>query len=431
MTMLQSSLPWSEPLDLAAGLATSGYEHWVLLYSGVQTSYSGRYSILAYDMKDCVQGNDFASLSAKLSSDKPRYENSWLGYLGYGLKNSVEELSRDSVNWPTLAPLCMMQFRTLLVFDHALRGITLWTESEQPYIPIPPAVDTIYPVRVNEISSNMQRQSYIDKVKTILAKIAAGDLYQANLTRKFMGCFNEIPSPFQLFRKLCDVSPAPYSAFIRIKDDYILSSSPELFLNIDEQGHIRTRPIKGTAARFADPAQDNASAQQLSRSDKDRAENLMIVDLMRNDLSRSCVAGSVKTPALFEVTSHATIHHMSSTITGQMRKDCSTLDTIKYCFPPGSMTGAPKIKAMELCSQLEQLERGIYSGAIGWLGGDGACELSVVIRTILIQGKQFEFQVGGGIVADSVPELELQETVDKAKGILNCLGLGNDDIVNL
>ena len=214
-------------------------------------------------------------------------------------------------------------------------------------------------------------------------------------------------------------------------DTYILSSSPELFLNIDKSGHISTRPIKGTSARFADETLDRKSREELAGSAKDQAENLMIVDLMRNDLSRSCIPGSVTTSSLFEITSHANVHHMSSTISGQKKPECSTLDAIKYCFPPGSMTGAPKIMAMNLCSRLEELERGIYSGAIGWLGGDGSGELSVVIRTMLIKGNKFEFQVGGGIVADSVPEKEFKETIDKAKGILASLGLSPADLESL
>ena len=154
----------------------------------------------------------------------------------------------------------------------------------------------------------------------------------------------------------------------------------------------------------------------------------MIVDLMRNDLSRSSSLGSVRVDSLFDVTTHATIHHMSSTISARRAQGRSTLDVISGCFPPGSMTGAPKIKAISLCSQLEVQARGPYSGAIGWLGGDGSCELSVVIRTLVVQGAKFEFQVGGGIIADSIPENELQETFDKSRGLLETLGISREQI---
>jgi anthranilate/para-aminobenzoate synthase component I len=203
----------------------------------------------------------------------------------------------------------------------------------------------------------------------------------------------------------------------------VLSSSPERFLNIDASGHMESRPIKGTAPRLVDPTQDAIIRKQLATSEKDRAENLMIVDLMRNDLARSAEPGSVEVERLFDVSSYATLHHMASTITGQKRADISTVEAVQYCFPPGSMTGAPKVRAMEWCLKHEAIRRGIYSGALGWFGGDGSCDLSVVIRTLIIEGSRFEFQVGGGIVADSSPEDEWRETMTKARGILRALGV--------
>src|SRR5262249_45812905 len=157
---------------------------------------------------------------------------------------------------------------------------------------------------------------------------------------------------------------------------------------------------------------------QLAASEKDRAENLMIVDLMRNDLARSCEPGSVHAGQLFEVSSYATLHHMASTITGQKRQGLSTLDAVRHCFPPGSMTGAPKHRAMQWCLAHEGVQRGVYSGALGWFGGDGSCDLSVVIRTLVVQGNRFEFQAGGGIVADSEPLAEWRELLAKTRGIL-------------
>jgi para-aminobenzoate synthetase component 1 len=417
MTKSQS-LPWCDPLDLASGLAQP---YWVLLYSGVQASYSGRYSYLAFDLAERIEGNDFSALAKKLSDDTAPLDNSWFGYLGYGLKNSLERLTPDTRNWLSLPQLWMMRFHTICHFDHKEKTLSLWSDSPAPRLPtLKPAVSL---PAVKSLGSNMSREEYLEKAAEIIERIHAGDLYQANLTRKFTGEFSSQPDAFALFRKLCAVSPAPYSAFLQLGDVQLLSSSPELFLRVDKDGHMETRPIKGTAPRFADATLDKKSREALAASGKDRAENLMIVDLMRNDLSRSCVPGSVKTERLFDITTHATIHHMSSSISGQKRPECSTLDVVKHCFPPGSMTGAPKIRAMNLCSEMERLERGVYSGAIGWFGGDGSCELSVVIRTLLLKGKQFEFQVGGGIVADSTPEQEWQEIIDKSKGILAALGV--------
>jgi anthranilate/para-aminobenzoate synthase component I len=186
---------------------------------------------------------------------------------------------------------------------------------------------------------------------------------------------------------------------------------------------MESSPVKGTAPRFADKLQDEKSREYLASSEKERAENLMIVDLMRNDFSRSCVTGSVRTERLFEISSYTTLHHMASTVVGQKRDDVSTLEAIKNCFPPGSMTGAPKIQAMKWCMEQEHIRRGVYSGALGWLGGDGSCELSVVIRTLIIQGDSFEFQVGGGITSGSDAGKEWQETITKARGIMAALGL--------
>lgn len=393
----------------------------VLLYSGVRTDYSGRYSYLAHRLAERVEGADASALAARLSSDQAMIDNTWFGYLGYGLKNSLEPLAEDTPNWLSLPDLCFMRFHTVYRFDHDEHTLSVFSDRQET-LPAAAASSSALPP-VMHIESPMRRDTYLAHAAHIIERIHAGDLYQANLTRKYTGTFAAPPDDFALFKKLCAASPAPYSAFLRLGDVSVLSSSPELFLTVDSSGHMRTRPIKGTAPRHPDPAQDAHAKQALSQSGKDRAENLMITDLMRNDLSRACLPGSVQVQSLFDVTTHATIHHMSSTVTGQKRTGCSTLEALLHCFPPGSMTGAPKIMAMNLCSHLEKLERGPYSGAIGWLGGDGSCELSVVIRTLLLKGTQFEFQVGGGIVADSTPTGELQELIDKSKGIIDSLGI--------
>lgn len=422
--MKPQSLPWTDPMALAASVEE---DQWVLLYSGVQTHYSGRYSYLAHHLAESVEGDNFDALARVLSDDKGCMENAWFGYLGYGLKDRLETLPADT-SYLSYPKLCMMRFKSIYRFDHHTQTLTRWSDGDIPLLKATTPKSLIYPLAVSELSSNMDKDCYLNHVKTVIQHIHQGDLYQANLTRKFTGKFENIPDSFSLFAQLCSLSPAPYSAYIRNKDTAILSSSPELFLQVDAQGNMRSRPIKGTSARHDDPKHDIQSRQTLETSTKDRAENLMIVDLMRNDFSRACKAGSVETSALYEVTTHANVHHMSGTISGKKRGDVSTLDAVKYCFPPGSMTGAPKIRAMELCTSLEELERGIYSGAIGWFGGDGSCELSVVIRTLVMEGTQFEFQVGGGIVADSIPEQEFQETRDKARGILAALGLSIDVI---
>jgi anthranilate/para-aminobenzoate synthase component I len=206
----------------------------------------------------------------------------------------------------------------------------------------------------------------------------------------------------------------------------ILSSSPESFLHITQEGTVSTRPIKGTARRSGDATADATIYHELANSTKNRAENLMIVDLMRHDLSHHCESGSIAVEDLFKITEHPHLYHMVSTVTGQKKPEASTLDLIQACFPPGSMTGAPKIAAIRWCQKMEQMQRGIYSGALGWIHSDGSADLSVVIRTLLLDGNRFEFQVGGGIVADSTPESEWEETLTKATGIASTLGISLD-----
>ncbi len=420
-------LPWMEPLQVAQHVDEP---YWVLLYSAVQSDYSGRYSFLACGLETRVEGEDFSLLRNCLSSDSAYFDAAWFGYLGYGLKDSLETLIQDTPGWFALPHACLMRFRTIYQFDHMQKQVICWSSTS----------DAIYPTRVyhhfpvptvSTLTSNMTRTQYLEKAANIIDRIHAGELYQANLTRKFFGSFTDTPCAYTLFCQLCKGSPASFSAYMRLGDTHLISSSPERFLSVGANGDVSARPIKGTAPRSADAAKDRAARDTLAASEKDRAENLMIVDLMRNDLARSCIPGSVKAEELFSVTSHANVHHMSSTITGMKRLDCSTADVVANCFPPGSMTGAPKIKAMNVCSELEQQARGVYSGALGWFGGDGSCELSVVIRTLIVQGNRFEFQVGGGIVADSTPEGEHKEITHKAQGLLSALGLAADALEEL
>ncbi len=253
--------------------------------------------------------------------------------------------------------------------------------------------------------------------------IAKGDFYQTNLTRKFFGEFTQKQnqqSSFQLFTDLVKSSPANYSSFLRLDKNFIVSSSPELFLEI-KNGRIISRPVKGTMPRSANAKEDHKNKLALKNSAKERAENLMIVDLVRNDLSRICKAGSVAVKKLFTITSYKNIHHMSSEIHGILNKNSSTIDAIKATFPAGSMTGAPKIKAMEIAAKKEKMDRGIYSGCIGFLDGTSKANLSVVIRTLILQGKKFEFQTGGAITFNSDSQAELLEIFSKAKAIIKAL----------
>jgi aminodeoxychorismate synthase component I len=429
----QHVLPWSHPLAFLPALAERA-DDWALFYSGLHTHYSGRYSWLALDAREAVSGQSWQTLEDALQ--RTGQPSRWAGYLGYGLKDDLERLPPDHVDdslslASAMPDMMMRRFALWLCFDHMEQKLTAWAEDPEAlqFLPVAatcaPDAQIAAPVLDGAISSSMSDAEYLAKVEEILQAIRAGELYQANLTRKYSGRFAEKANPLALFTRLTQVSPAPYSALMRLGNYWILSSSPECFLTINEQGTISTRPIKGTIRRSEDEAEDQRLRHHLATSEKDRAENLMIVDLMRNDLARVSVPGSVNVPNLYQLQSFQTLHHLDSLITAQRAPDKSSLDVIKACFPPGSMTGAPKIRAMEYCTRLEWLKRGVYSGAIGWLDSQGSADFSVVIRTLIVEGNRFEFQVGGGIVYESIPQQELEETHTKAQGIMRALGLAS------
>ena len=278
---------------------------------------------------------------------------------------------------------------------------------------------------VEKIASNFSDKSYKFSINSLREMISAGDFFQANLTRKFFGKFQKKVSQnenFQLFIELTKQSPANYSAFMRFDDNFIISSSPELFLK-SKGGNIFSRPIKGTIKRGKTPQEDRENKKYLKNSLKEKAENLMIVDLVRNDLSRVCAPLTIKVKNLFNIATYKTIYHLSSEIHGKIAQKFSIFDAVRVCFPPGSMTGAPKIKTMEVLSDFEKINRGIYSGAIGYFKGANEVNLAVVIRTLIVKENCFEFQVGGGITFDSDAEFELQETYAKASAIMKILNL--------
>lgn len=425
--MHMQSLPWAEPLTLAASVDEP---YWVFLHSGAGNAGTSGFSLLAHSLCRKIEDSGWEKLEQSLTAHLPRWENAWFGYFGYELKNALEQLPADPAFALRFPALCFMQFNHIYVFDHAQRRLERWSR-----LPDQPALTPSSPAPVFakaiHVRSNMRRDEYLQKAAHIIDAIHAGDIYQANLTRKFTGELAESRQAFALFCQLSQLSPADFSAYVRMGERHILSSSPELFLQAQPDGYVASRPIKGSAPRNADPAADTALREALRTSAKNRAENLMIVDLVRNDLARCCRPGSIEVASLFDITTHRTIHHMASTVTGRLQPGISSLAAVKACFPPGSMTGAPKIRAMQLCSSLEACERGVYSGALGWLGGDGAAHLSVVIRTLLLEGRRFEFQVGGGVVADSTPEGELSEHLDKAAALANLLGIERQTLETL
>jgi len=266
---------------------------------------------------------------------------------------------------------------------------------------------------------SQERERYLANVESCLKSISEGESYQVCLTNE-LSCEAPI-APFAVYRVMRKINPAPFAAFLKWPGGAVLSASPERFLSADDHGRVETKPIKGTIRRDPDPARDGALVETLRQSTKDRAENAMIVDLLRNDLSRCCEAGSVKVAKLFDVETYETVHQLVSTVVGQLRPDRSFVDLLQAAFPGGSMTGAPKLRTMEIIDGLEQRPRGIYSGALGWFGDDGAADLSIVIRSIIATGGCFRIGVGGGIVAASTPQAEYDEMLLKAQASLRTM----------
>ncbi len=269
------------------------------------------------------------------------------------------------------------------------------------------------------LSCTFEPAEYAKRVAELIEEIAAGNVYEANLTQRMALPFSG--DSWALYLALRRESPAPFAAYLALTDGAILSSSPERFLHLRETGEVESRPIKGTRPRGSTPETDAALAAELAHSAKDRAENLMIVDLVRNDLGRVCETGSVRVPELMRVERYASVFQLVSSVAGRLRSDCDATDLIRAAFPPGSMTGAPKIAAMRLLDALEPVRRGVYSGAIGYLDLRGGLDLSVVIRTMLVKKGFAYLHVGGAVVADSEPEAEYRETLDKARAMLAAL----------
>jgi len=269
------------------------------------------------------------------------------------------------------------------------------------------------------LRSSFTRPAYLEAVSRVREYIYAGDIFQANLSQRFEAPLTQ--EPWAFYRALRAMNPAPFGAFFDLPGAAVLSTSPERFLRVSASGQVETRPIKGTRARGFGPEHDAALGQALTESAKDRAENLMIVDLMRNDLSRVCAPGSVRASELFALERYATVHHLVSTVVGQLGTGYDAFDLLRAAFPGGSITGAPKLRAMEIIAELEPSRRGVYCGSLGYWSTTGEMDTSIAIRTAVVRDGRIYFSAGGGIVADSDPEQEYRETLDKVRATIDAL----------
>ena len=353
-----------------------------------------------------------------------------IGYLGYDLGRRLEHLPEIAADDEQLPELAIGIYDWALVIDHLERRAWLasagrdpetaakWDALRERFLRPPPA-RTRVPFRTSsEIRSNMTRAQYLAAFERVRRYIVDGDCYQVNLAQRFE--VRAAGDPWTAYQALRVLNPAPHAAYLNYPFAQVLSASPERFLRV-RGGQVETRPIKGTRPRAGHLRLDAERVRELQTSPKDRAENVMIVDLLRNDLGRSCRIGSVRVPRLFEVESFASVHHLVSTVTGELAPGRDAIDVLRGCFPGGSITGAPKLRAMEIIEELEPHRRGVYCGSVGYIGYDGAMDSSIAIRTLVYRNGWARFWAGGGIVADSVAEAEYQETLDKAAPFLQLM----------
>ena len=445
------ALPYFE--DSAQLFAPLAQRPWaVFLDSAYPGSQQGRYDILAYDPVCTLQtygditlidrqgevthslADPFLLLKQALGSPLPAiaglpFNGGAIGYFGYDLARRIEKLPVLASQSEGIADMAVGIYRWAVVVDHQLKHSCLLAY-DLPAARLAELIaefsrlETQSPAGDFQVlaapTANLDKTAYAAAFNKIKNYLTEGDCYQVNLTQRFA-------SPCQgdawfAYRVLRQINAAPFSAFLNLPDVQVLSSSPERFLQLQD-GRVETKPIKGTRRRQADAAADQLQIAELAASEKDRAENLMIVDLLRNDIGKICRDGSVQAPELFAIESFATVHHLVSTVTGVLPAGQHAVDLLRSCFPGGSITGAPKIRAMEIIEELEPHRRGIYCGAIGYIGFDGNMDTNIAIRTLVHNQHSIRFWAGGGIVHDSQLDAEYQECFDKAEALLQLLAL--------
>lgn len=353
-----------------------------------------------------------------------------IGYFSYDIGRVLEDLPDESKEDFSIPDSIFIFFDNLIIFDLQnkktyITSVGQLEQSKNSILSIEKCLENYIeglPVNLektnNEFFSNFDKEEYKKAIASLKEYIRSGDVYIANMTRRIWCNNNE--KPYEIYRKLRNTNKAPFSAYMNFKDFQIISSSPERFLSIID-GKVQTRPIKGTRPRGKDYEEDERNRNELMASEKDKSELLMIVDLERNDLSKVCKPKSVKVTELFKLEEYETVFHLVATIEGRLRENVSSVKCIRECFPGGSITGAPKIRAMEIIEELEKLKRNIYTGSIGYFDLRGNSDFNIVIRTIIKKGDKAYLGVGGGITWESIEEEEWLETIDKAKALMEVL----------
>jgi para-aminobenzoate synthetase component 1 len=400
---------------------------------------------------DTIKGNPFDVLGQllevyRLDTDNPLFPlvGGAVGYFSYDLCHFIERLPKNAIDDLHLPESYFGFYDLILANDNLtkkvfvvstgfpeLDNIQRMKKAEDRLeefknrltgasVKLIEPVYTTSVISKSKLKGNFTHKNYVKAVEKARQYIIDGDIFEVNLSQRFE---TEISiTPYELYSRLRQINPAPFASYLDFGEVAIVSASPERFLRVQNDS-VETRPIKGTCRRGKTPAEDRARASALLSSAKDHAENMMIVDLERNDLGRVCQFGTVKVTELAILEKYPTVFHLTSTVVGRLCKGKNRIDLLKAAFPGGSITGAPKIRAMEIIDELEPTGRSIYTGSIGYLSFNGNMDLNIVIRTFIIKGKHAYFQVGGAVVYDSEPESEYQETLDKAKALVDALNL--------
>jgi len=426
-----ASQPWSVFLD--SGLAEKRQGRFdilssspvcTLLTQGSETTVSkGEHSYTS-------EQDPFKLIEQQLVEKEPvpglPFNGGAIGYFAYDLGRQLERLPILTVDAEQIPDMAVGIYQWAVVIDHQEKKSYLvgcadsdaqWQSLIDQFSSYPEIEDDGFWV-TGAVQANMTEASYAEAFAQIKQYLQEGDCYQVNLAQRFVA--NCQGNPWIAYQQLRKINSAPFSGYLNVPGVQVLSSSPERFLKVS-QGIVETKPIKGTRPRKQDEQENQRQIDALQNSHKDRAENVMIVDLLRNDISKNCIPSSVKVPKLFDVESYATVHHLVSTVTGKLDGKYHALDLLRSCFPGGSITGAPKIRAMEVIEELEPHRRGIYCGSIAYIGFDGNMDSNIAIRTLVHSEETIRFWAGGGIVNDSVQAEEYQECFDKAAAMLSLL----------
>ncbi len=447
-----AALPYSLLLDSADNTHKDGRYSFICAFPLETLEVeNGRMTITNREQQTTLECDPFELIQKRMSDwniggetlpNLPPFQGGAAGLFGYDLGRMLEELPDDAQKIPNMPDMAIGIYDQVIAFDHKSNKSWIITHAQNEERAalkrafLLNAIEKGLPSALSNAPQNspsytgtelhweadFTKDEYKASIERVIQYIHEGDIFQANLAQRFEAALPHNFSAYAHYKHMREINPAPMASFMNLGDIKISSTSPERFLSVKDQ-QVITRPIKGTRPRVKDKYIDQLYRNALENSEKDRAENVMIVDLLRNDLSKTCLPESVHVKDLCAFESFPSVHHLVSTITGTLKKDKSPTDLLRGCFPGGSITGAPKIRAMEIIEELEPVRRGPYCGSIGYIGFDGTMDSNILIRTLVYQNNTVSLSVGGGITISSKPEDEYQETLDKARALFQSFEL--------